>query len=116
MRSMLNNKKSRLILVRVSIGGWRRLVMPIPLYALDIVISSAKDLATFADLVTPFWRHKLEKRVCSSRWGAAKGLSKISLEMLVGIIAEFSRELRKQGRWRMVEVVTDDVSVYVDFY
>lgn len=92
------------------------MVIPIPLFVLDIIIDSVSDLATFADLFAPLWRRKLEKHICSSRWRPAKTASKISFKVLVGICAEYFKELRKLGRWRMVEVVTDEISVYLDFY
>lgn len=96
----------------ISFGGWRRLVIPIPLYVLDIIIASLSGLATFVDLFAPLWRRRLQKHICSSRWGAPK----VSLSQLVGIFAEFFKELRKHGRWRMVEVATDEICVYLDFY
>ena len=113
---MWNNHYSRLILIRISFGGWRRLVIPIPLFVLDIIISSVSDLATFADLFAPLWRRRLEKHIRCSRGGASKAAAKVSLSELVRIFAEFFKELRKLGRWRMVEVATDEICVYLDFY
>lgn len=103
---MWSNRPSLFLLVRISFGGTRSLVIPIPLFVVDITLDAVADLALVADLFAPLWRRGLKHS-----WFRMP-----SLAALLGVCAEFFNELRRYGRWRMVEVETDKVRVYVDFY
>ncbi|MHB9096125.1 MAG: hypothetical protein ACYC21_15795 [Eubacteriales bacterium] len=103
---MWSNRPSLFLLVRISFGGSRSLVIPIPLFVVDITLDAMADLTLVADLFAPLWRRGLKY----SRFRIS------SLAALLGVCTEFFNELRKYGRWRMVEVAADKVRVYVDFY
>lgn len=107
--------RSHFMLIRIRPKGKRGFVIPIPLLVLDITLEAVADLAWLADLFLPLWRKKLENRIgIGSRnrnWANRVSLS-TALTLCLGIIDE----LRKYGRWRMVEVVDGETCVYIDLY
>lgn len=113
---MWNKKRSQFILVRISLGGLRRLVIPIPLFVLDITLSATADLALLGDLFAPVWRRELRKHLYPSSCLNGRTVSLISLRSIFGVCLQFFDELRNYGRWRMVEVKTGKVEIFVDFY
>lgn len=116
MKFMWNNRRSQFMLVRISFGGVRRLVIPIPLFVLDMTLYAIADLAWLAELSAPLWKPKLKKFLYHPQCGKATAVSLISPRLISEMVIRFFDELRKYGRWRMAEVKTDKVCVYLDFY
>ena len=108
---MWNKLQSQLLLVRISRDGFRRIVIPVPLYVLDLTLAAFRDLASLLDLIAPKWIRGL-KRLNFGRTGAGR----VSAEsMLTGCLQLF-REMRKHGRFRLVEVQSARISIFIDFY
>jgi len=102
------NRPSFLMLIRVQ-KGFKRIVIPLPLYVLDITLEAVVDLLWLPDLLYPLWKAKVS--------GKAKGwLPKESPVKLVESILGIFGEFKKHGRWRMVEVEKDDHKVFIDFF
>lgn len=108
---MWNNRPRQLLLVRVSLGGWRRFVIPVPIFVLDLTLAAFSDLAAIIDSFVP-------GRLSSvKRYGRGKiGEGQVSFEGMLQLTRQLLREWRKYGRWRMVEVQTGKVRLFVDFY
>lgn len=116
---MWNNRQSQLLLVRLSRGGMRRLVIPIPLFVLDLTLAAFSDLICLGDSLVPQWRRKagwFNRSSYGGSYGGSSGKGRISAGELLESGLHLFRELRKYGRWRMVEVQSDQVRVSIDFY
>lgn len=108
---MSNNRPSQLLLVRLSLGGWRRLVIPVPIFVLDLTLDAFADLAAIIDSLAPGWLSRMK------RYGLSKvDTGQVSVEGMLQLTLQLFRELRKYGRWRMVEVQAGKVRVFIDFY
>lgn len=109
---MWSSKRSRLMLVRISLGGPRKIIIPIPLYVLDITISAVADLTLLTDLFSPLWKSKLQKIFAGHHHHklVVKGA------LVVKILQEMLLEFRKHGRWNIVKIQTGKVQISVDFY
>ncbi len=99
------------MLVRVMLHGRRRLVIPMPLYVLDTLLRAVGDLLLFCQLLLPLCRKSLQKNLGGLKW--CKG---IEITMLGDMLCDSLEELRKRGRWRMVEVKNCGNEVHIDFY
>lgn len=108
---MLNKRRSQLLLVRVKPVGKIRLVIPIPFFLLDIYARALADLLLLGQLVLPFGLQSLQRHIEKHTWG-----KEIKISLVGDMIGELVLELRKIGRWRMVEVKTHDIEVYIDLY
>jgi hypothetical protein len=108
---MSNKRQSQLLLVRVSIGGFRRFVIPLPIYVLDITLAAFSDLVAILDSLVPKSLQKA-KRLGLSTFGAEK----ISLEAVLNLFLQLLWEVRKYGRLRIVEVQSGKVRVFIDLY
>lgn len=99
------------MLVRISRDGFRRIVIPVPLYVLDLTLAAFSDLACLFDLLAPKWIRGLKRH----NFGRT-GDGRVSAEsLLTGCLLLF-REIRKHGRFRLVEVQSARIRVFIDFY
>ena len=102
------------MLVRIKLIGKMGFMVPIPFYVLDIIVDAIGDLAWVADLSRPIGLNKLQKHLTHHGWGHIG--KQISFAKVLNIFQELISELRKYGRWRLVEVKTEDVQVSIDLY
>jgi hypothetical protein len=108
---MSNKRQSQFLLVRVSMGGFRRFVIPLPFYVLDITLAAFSDLACLLDSVAPKWMQR------AKRFGRSTfGTEKVSLEAALNLVLRLLWEIRKYGRLRIVEVQSGKVRVFIDLY
>jgi hypothetical protein len=86
-------------------------MIPIPLFILDLTLTAFSDLVCLGDSVVPKWK-------CKAGWFNRSSSEKgwISISALFKLGLQLFRELRKHGRWRMVEVQSGRVRVFVDLY
>lgn len=87
------------------------IMVPFPFLILDIYARALADLLLLGGLILLIGRSALQRRGEGRRWG--KG---IDIARAGDMIRELLIELRKYGKWRVVEVKTDDTEVYVDLY
>lgn len=104
-------RQSQFLLIRISQGGLRRLVIPVPLYVLDLTLTAFGDLARLVDALAP---HRLRALRRFHPGGA--GGRRVSVEFLWTACTQLLDELRKYGRLRLVEVQAGRVRVFIDFY
>lgn len=99
------------MLVRVKPARTMGFIVPVPFFVLDIFLEAIGDLFILGQLVWPFGIAQIQKHIKQKRWGNG-----VDITIAWDIVEEFFFELRKYGRWRMVEVKTRDVEVNVDLY
>lgn len=75
------------------------LAIPIPLYIVSMTMKAVDDLLWLSGKV-------------SGRCRAGR----VSPAQLSGIGRDILAELRSHGRWRMVEVITEEARIHIDFY
>jgi hypothetical protein len=113
---------SFLMLVRIGFESGFTIPIPIPLFLLDQTLDAVEDLAWLAEKLFLRWAVPTPDRDCNSphhtrNWTNFAGAPTKALRLCREII----RELRRYGKWRMVEVEARDpkhhgrVRVYVDF-
>jgi hypothetical protein len=108
---MWSKRQSQLLLVRVSLGGFRRLVIPVPLFVLDLT------MAAFCDFACLFDSFALKRMRGMRRFDlGGSGAGRISAESMLIVCLRLFREMRKYGRFRLAEVQTDRIRVFMDFY
>jgi hypothetical protein len=108
---MWNKQQSQLLLVKVSQGGLRPLVIPVPLFVLDLTLAAFSDLACLFDSLAQKWARGVR------RFNLARsGTGRISAELMLAVCLQLFREMRKYGRFRLVEVQSGRVRVFIDFY
>lgn len=114
--------RSFFMLVRVRIGAGFLFSIPIPLFLLDQTLDVVEDLAWLAEkFVLPGVAHSSYQHDSDLKrfrsWTQVAG----SPRRAVKLCREIIDELRRYGKWRMVEVEARDpekdeqVRVYVDF-
>ncbi|GEM_PF-1652547 len=108
---MWSKLQGQLMLVRVSRDGFRRIVIPVPLYVLDLTLAAFLDLACLLDLLIP-------KRIRSLKHLnlGGTGAGRISVESLLAGCLKLFREMRKNGRYRLAEVQSAGIKIFIDFY
>lgn len=120
--------RSFFMLIRVRVGKGLLLPIPIPLFLLDQTLDVIEDLAWLAEkLVLPGINRSSRRQVQDRKrlWSwfdpASLANSVGSPTRAVKLCREMIEELRRYGKWRMVEVEAQDpqkkepVWVYVDF-
>lgn len=108
---MWNNRQSQLMLIRLSQRKIRRLVIPIPLFVLDLTLAAFSDLAHMGDSVISRWICKGNRSNHST-----PRQSRVPVGVLFELGLQLLRELRKHGRWRVVEVQHGRVRISIDYY
>ncbi|MGE5582455.1 MAG: hypothetical protein ACM3X9_07935 [Bacillota bacterium] len=117
---MLIKYRSLFMLVRVR-SGRVRLSIPIPLFLLDQTLDAVASLVWLGEKFCPRWTEKLHL-VSQSDWLAKSGRSNppdsspMRLAKLPRACRGLIDELRRFGRWRMVEVEHGNERVYIDFF
>lgn len=107
---MLNKDyRSLFMLIRVRLGKHKKIVIPLPLFVFEETIIAIFDLFLLPDLFYPIWQKKLQKHMRG--WAP-----KVTFGQAINLLLNFFDELRKHGRWRMVEVETEKARIYIDFY
>ncbi len=108
---MWSKRQSQLLLIRVSRGGLRRLVIPVPLFVLDLTLAAFSDLACLIDSFAPEWMRGMR------RFGlGGSGAGRISAEAMLAVCLRLFREMRKHGRFRLAEVQSGKIGIFIDFY
>ena len=108
---MWNKRQSLFLLVRVSRGGLRRLAVPVPLFVLELTLAAFSDLACLLDSLV---LKRIHGRGRSDLGGS--GASEISAESMLTVCLRLSREIRKYGRFRLAEVQTGRINIFIDLY
>jgi hypothetical protein len=108
---MWSKRQSQLLLLRVSRGGLRRLVIPVPLFVLDLTLAAFSDLACLLDSFAPKWMRGIRQFDLGG-----SGVGRISAESMLTVCLRLFQEMRKYGRFRLVEVQTGRIRVYIDLY
>lgn len=108
---MWSKRQSQFMLIGVSRGGFRRLVIPVPLFVLDLTLAAFSDLACLFDLLVP-------KRLRGIRCNDLNesGAGRISVKPILTVCLQLFREMRKYGRFRLVEVRAGKNRVCIDLY
>ena len=111
--------RSFFLLIRLRIGNGFLIPIPIPLFLLDQTLDIIEDLAWLAEKFTPArsvrWRESGGRQNAPWVWWSG------SPTLAVKLCREMVNELRRYGKWRMMEVDAHDkkkqkrVRVYVDF-
>ncbi|OAT87121.1 hypothetical protein A6M21_02210 [Desulfotomaculum copahuensis] len=98
------------MLIGVSRGGFHRLVIPVPLFVLDLTLAAFSDLARLFDLLAT-------RRLRGMRNDRGEsGAGRISVESMLTVCLQLFREMRKYGRFRLVEVRAGKNRVSVELY
>lgn len=107
---MLSKRQNQLLLVRVKLTGKMSFVIPLPFLVLNIYARALADLSLLGQLILPLWV-KGKGPGNDKRW-----LSGIRLTVVGDIVKDLLQILRRHGHWRLVEVKTPDVEVYIDLF
>lgn len=105
-------RRSWFMLVRVKTAGKTGFVFPFSLPVLEEAVAVLADLALVGDLLFPGWLHRF------SQGGEEEQRRKpcFFLSQAVRLIGAVFPELRRYGRWQMVEVETGGQKISVEFY
>lgn len=100
------------MLVRIRTGKIR-LIIPMPLFLAEQTLEAAGELVRLAERLLPtlFVRIKNNPKMA--------GFRHVSPGRLIELSGQFFEEMRRCGRWRMVEIEAGkqhDLRIYVDFY
>lgn len=90
-------------------------MIPIPFFVLDTTIQAIADLAIIIDLFLPI-RIKRPYTENSHRRTLIGYGDRVPINIIVKQCMELVNELRRYGRWRMVQVETEEMRVYIDFW
>ena len=110
---MWSKRQSQLVIIRIQLKRGLKLTIPVPLYVLDILLRALNDLLLLISVFMPSVRKKARQDDTRYSHSWHHG---IDIVRAGDLIEELLRELRKGGRWRMVEVMADDCAVSIDFY
>ncbi|BBB93446.1 MAG TPA: hypothetical protein PKA28_17830 [Methylomusa anaerophila] len=108
---MWSKRQSQLLLVKVSPGGLRPLVIPVPLFVLDLALDAFADLACLFDAFAP---KRLRGVSRFNLAGCCTGPA--SMERMLAVCLQLFRETRQYGRFRLAEVQSGNIRVFIDFY
>ncbi|RJQ31605.1 MAG: hypothetical protein C4589_01425 [Peptococcaceae bacterium] len=108
---MWSKRPSQLLLVRISRGGLRRLVVPVPLFVFDLTLAAFSDLACLLDSLVPQWMRSLRRFNLSG-----PGAARMSAASMLAVCLQLFREIRKYGRFRLLDVRSGKIRVFIDFY
>ncbi|ABR50036.1 hypothetical protein Amet_3945 [Alkaliphilus metalliredigens QYMF] len=113
---MLTSKKtSKIMLIKVKHGKYIRLTIPIVLSVIDELIEAFEEVTwVLKPLIFP-----LKNKVI--KWKLDDIVSNISIEdfsvdEIFKLIHELFNEVRKHGRYKMIDVDVGDIKVLVEFY
>jgi hypothetical protein len=114
--------RSFFMLVRIGFGNGSTIPVPIPLFLLDQTLDAVEDLVWLAEILFLRWAVPTSNRDCNYPHHARHWTNYIGAPTkALRLCREIIWELRRYGKWRMVEVETRDpkhhgrVKVYVDF-
>lgn len=108
---MWSKRPSQLLLVGVSRGGLRRLVIPVPLFVFDLTLAAFSDLACLFDSLF------LKRSRGMGRFNfRGPGAGRVSAEFVLAVCLQLFREMRKHGRFRLLDVRSGGIRIFIDFY
>lgn len=109
---MWTERRSLFLLLRFGAAGKTGFVFPISLPLLAETVDVLADLALLGDLLFP----GLTRRIGRRKGGEAPGREALSLSRIVRLVGGLLSELRRYGRWRMVDVEAGGSEISLDFY
>lgn len=109
LKCMSSKRKSLVMLIRVKTSGRRGLIIPVPLYVLDIYFRAIADLCLVGQGILKI--SSFHEYAGWSKWG--KG---INLSAAWEMVEEMFGELKRFGRLRMVEVKNEGNEVTIDLH
>jgi len=90
-----------------------RLVIPLSLFVLDQTLAAVQDLLWLVERLSPGLRRRISEKIGKQGWAPGPGES-------IRLCRELVHEMRRYGKWRMVEVSTGKgrgkTYVSVDFF
>lgn len=111
LKSLLT-RPNLLLLVRVRHKG-KRLTIPVPLWTLEEFLRALRDLTWIWERIFRVWaRHKGIRK--DKKWLTYLGKMPFSAAIDLGV--ELIRDLRRSGRFRIVEIEDRDLLVYIDLF
>jgi len=113
LRSMWTRRRSQLVIIRIHLKRGLKLTIPVPLYILDILLRALNDLLLLASAFMPLAKKSARQDGACHSPSWRRG---IAFVMAGDLTEELLWELRKRGRWRLVEAAAGDCAVSIDFY
>lgn len=106
-------RRNFLLIVRVGLGGKRNLTIPLSLWALEESFEALSNLAWLGERILRFGARRGPGRP-GAKWSAY--IKQMPLSAAIDQTGEVLRELRKLGRFRIVEVEDHHTRVYIDLF
>ena len=114
MKSLsIRQRRNFLLIVRVRLKGKRNLTIPVSLWTLEEAFEAVSDLAWLGEKILHFSAWHRQGRP-GHKWSAY--IKHMPVSAAVGQAGEVLRDLRKQGRFRLVEVEDRNTRVYIDLF
>lgn len=99
-----------LLIVRVRQGGRRNLTIPVSLWALEESFEAISNLAWLGERIVRYASRPRQ----GHKWSAY--IRQMPVSAAIEQVGEILRDLRKLGRFRLVEVEDRNTRVYIDLY
>lgn len=107
---LTRRRRSCLMFIRIKSEGKRDFQVPIPLFVLEHTLRSVADFFwVWKQIINPF--RIFRKKVSSNKQVLQSHISDLINQSII-----LFRELRKYGRWKMVDIEDCKTSVQIDFY
>ena len=108
-------RPSFFLVVRITRAGKRSIVIPVPVWIMEEALDTLADLVWLVE-VTVFRFRKSFIYSLKAKPAYAKFLMNLSPSVALEILQEVIKELRRHGRFRMVEVEDAENKIYIDLY
>ncbi len=106
-------RRNFLLIVRVRLGGRRNLTIPLSLWALEESFEAVSDMAWLGERILRFGARRRLGRP-GNKWSAY--IKQMPVSAAIDQVGEILRDLRKLGRFRIVEVEDHNTRVYIDLF
>lgn len=97
------------MLIQIKTKGSIGFSIPISLFAIEQLMDSLLDLISLVEDIAP------GARISWKSWGKHRNGYHYKLSTIFILVKDILNELRSYGRWRMVEIDTEDAKVNIQF-
>ncbi len=106
-------RRAYMMLIRIRFKQSRKWLIPVPIWVIEETIQAVYDIVRILERILKAAARPKDKKV-NKRW--REYLAAIPVSSVLKAGGSIIRELRKQGRFRLVEVEDSDIQVYVDLF
>lgn len=106
-------RRAYIMLVIINFKPGRKWIIPVPIWVIEETIQAVYDIVRILERILRAAGRPQDKKV-NNRWREYIAGMPVSSVLKVG--SRIIRDLRKQGRFRLVEIEDSDRQVYVDLF